>query len=102
MLNIVAAQDPQTVLSSGNTVGILALIIVTLAGVVLYLARKLDKQATDSAIEIKALNAQLLADNKAHTSDYREMAKDNQEVLQSNSQNMALFGAKIEVAKGKR
>lgn len=53
MLSNFAVSDPQTVLSSGNTIAILALIIVTLAGVVVYLARKLDKQATDSAAKVK-------------------------------------------------
>ena len=97
-----AAQDPQSVLASGNVLAILALIIVTLAGVIIYLARKLDKQASDSAAEIKALNKIIYDEGKAHAADYRELAKDNQEVLLSNSQNMALFGEKIEVVKGRR
>lgn len=97
-----AATDPQAVLSSGNLAAILALIIVTLAGVVVYLARKIDKQATDSAAEIKELNKLIFAEGKAHTSDYREMAKDNQEVLQGNSQSNALLAAKIEAVKGQR
>ncbi len=101
-LSTFAATDPQTTLSSGNTLAILALIIVTLAGVVVYLARKIDKRDTDHAAEVKALNAQLVAVIQTHSNDYKEMAKDNQEVLQSNSQNMALFGAKIEVAKGRQ
>lgn len=102
MLDRFAATDPQTVLSSGNTVAILALIIVTLAGVIVYLARKIDKQAADSAAEIKSLNKVIYEDGKLHAADYKEMAKDNTEVLRSNSQNMALFGEKIEVAKGLR
>jgi hypothetical protein len=102
MPNSFAAADPQTVLSSGNTIAILALIIVTLAGVVVYLARKIDKQASDSALEIKSLNAQLFAESKAHTLDYREMARNDQAVLGNTSQTLALFGEKIEVAKGRR
>ena len=101
-LHLVAAQDPQTVLSSGNTLAILALIIVTLAGVIVYLARKLDLAQRDAATEIKSLNAQLLAENKTHANDYKEMAKDNQEVLQLNSQNSAILVAKIEAVKGRR
>ena len=97
---IFAAQDPQTILSSGNTVAILALIIVTLAGVVIYLARKIDKQASDSATEIKELNKLIYNEQKEHTADYREMAKDNQEVLQGNSQSIQLMAAKIEAVKG--
>lgn len=101
-LETVAAQDPQTVLSSGNTLAILALIIVTLAGVVVYMARKLDKQATDSAAEIKELNKLLYSEQKAHTIDYREMSNDYREVLQSNTQTNALIGEKIEILKGRQ
>lgn len=98
MFRFFAAQDPQTVLSSGNTVAILALIIVTLAGVIVYLVKKNDNQAT----EIRDLNRLLLAENKSHTADYKEMAKDNQEVLQGNSQSIQLMAAKIEAVKGDR
>ena len=102
MLSYLAVSDPQTVLSSGNTIAILALIIVTLAGVVVYLARKLDVQATKSAADIKELNAQLVSEVKTHATDYKEMAKNDQAVLGNTSQTMALFGEKIEVAKGRR
>lgn len=102
MLDYFAVSDPQTVLSSGNTIAILALIIVTLAGVVVYLARKLDVQATKSATDIKELNAQLVSEVKTHAVDYKEMAKNDQAVLGNTSQTMALFGEKIEVAKGRR
>lgn len=102
MFRYLAVSDPQTVLSSGNTIAILALIIVTLAGVVVYMARKIDKQAADSANEIKALNAQLVSEVKTHAVDYKEMARNDQAVLGNTSQTMALFGEKIEVAKGRR
>jgi len=102
MWGLFAVADPQTVLSSGNTIAILALIIVTLAGVIVYLARKLDVQARDSATEIRVLNALLLAETKTHAVDYKEMAKNDQAVLGNTSQTMALFGEKIEVAKGRR
>lgn len=102
MLHLFSVADPQTTLSSGNALAILALIVVTLAGVVVYLVRKLDKQATDSANEIKELNKILYAEQKTHSADYREMAKDNQDVLQGNSQSNALLAAKIEAVKGQR
>ena len=101
MFKIFAAQDPQTVLSSGNTVAILALIIVTLAGVVIYLARKLDNQQRDSASEIKELNKLLYSEQKAHTLDYREMSNDYRDVVQANTQTTALIGEKIEVLRGR-
>lgn len=49
---IFAVADPQTVLSSGNAVAILALIVVTLVGVVIYLFKLLmaekDKRLADA------------------------------------------------------
>ena len=102
MWSIFAATDPQTVLASGNILAIMALIIVTLAGVVVYLARKLDKQATDSATEIRELNKFLYSEQKAHTIDYRELSNDYRDVVQANTQTTALIGEKIEVLKGRR
>lgn len=84
------------------TQGILGVVCVGLIIVIVYLARKLDKKEIEHSSEVKSLNAQLLADNKAHALDYREMAKDNQEILQLNSQNSALLTAKIEAVKGRR
>lgn len=101
MIEYLAATDPQTTLSSGNTLAILALIIVTLAGAVLYLVRKLDVCQRDAAAEIKALNAQLLAENKSHTQDYKTMAVKDQEVLQLTSQTNTLLATKIESVKGR-
>lgn len=98
MWNTFAAQDPQTILSSGNTVAILALIIITLAGVIVYLVRKLDNKDT----EIRDLNKLIFAEGKTHAADFKQLAEKNQEVLQGNSQNMALFGEKIEVVKGRQ
>jgi len=100
MWGIFAATDPQTTLSSGNTNAILALIIVVLAGVIIYLSRKLDGQARDSAAEIKELNKIIYADGKAHALDYKELAEKNQEVLQLNSQSSTLLATKIEAVKG--
>lgn len=101
MFSLFAAQDPQTVLSSGNTLAILALIIITLAGAVLYLVRKLELAQRDAAAEIKALNALLLSENKSHTQDYKQMAEKDQEVLQLTSQTNTLLATKIESVKGR-
>jgi len=98
-----AATDPGTGITNYLfTQGVLGVVCVMLIITVVYLARKLDKKDADHAAEVKVLNAQLLADNKAHALDYREMARDNQEVLQLNSQNSALLTAKIEAVKGRR
>lgn len=103
MLDSLSVTDPGAgIFNYLFTQGVLGVVCVGLIIVVVYLARKLDKKDTDHAAEVKALNTQLLADNKAHAADYREMAKDNQEVLQLNSQNSALLTAKIEAVKGRR
>lgn len=80
------------------TQGVLGVVCIGLIIVVVYLVRKLDKKE----LEIQGLNKLLLDENKSHAADYKEMAKDNQDVLQSNSQNSALLAAKIEAVKGQR
>lgn len=100
MLGIFAVADPQTTLASGNIYAILALIIVVLAGVVVYLSKKLFDNQRDGAAEIKELNKLIYASEKEHTADYREMAKNDQTVLQGNSQSNELLAAKIEAVKG--
>lgn len=102
MLHMFAAVDPQTTLASGNILAVLALIIVTLAGVLALVTRYFTKKLDQKDIEIKELNKIIYADGKTHAADYQAMAKDNQEVLQSNSQTIALFGAKIEVVRGNK
>lgn len=66
-----------------------------------YLARKLDSQQRDSATEIKDLNKLLYSEGKAHATDYKDMAKNDQLVLQGNSQSNELLAAKIEAVKGR-
>lgn len=102
MFTTLAATDPVQALSSGNYLLLLAFIIVTLAGVIIAITRYFIKKLDTKDIEIKELNKLIYTEQKAHAVDYRELAKDNQEVLLSNSQNMALFGEKIEVVKGRR
>lgn len=98
-LQIFAATDPSTGITNYLfTQGVLGVVCVMLIVVVIYLVKKVDKKE----LRIDELQTQLLADNKAHAADYREMAKDNQEVLQLNSQNSALLTAKIEAVKGRR
>lgn len=99
MLSYFAVTDPQSgIFDYLFTQGILGVVCVALIIVVVYQQRKSDKKDD----KIDALNAQLLAENKSHTLDYREMAKDNSEVLQGNSQSIQLMAAKIEAVKGQR
>lgn len=101
MMETFAVSDPQTVLASGNILPILALIIVTLAGVIIYLARRLDVTQREAANEIKALNLLVLTENKSHTADYKQMAEKDQEVMQLTSQTNTLLATKIEAVKGR-
>jgi len=99
MLSLFAATDPGTGITNYLfTQGILGVVCVGLIIVVVYQQKKLDKKEE----KIEALQNARLDDNKTHTLDYREMAKDNQEVLQGNSQSNALLAAKIEAVKGQR
>lgn len=79
------------------TQGVLGVALVAAIIVVIYQQRKLDRK--DDKIE--SLQNARLSDNKEHTADYREMAKDNAEVLSGNSQNMRILSEKIEIAKGR-
>lgn len=99
MLELFAATDPSTGITNYLfTQGVLGVAVIALGIVVVYQQKKLDKKDE----KIQQLQDFRLDDNKAHTLDYREMAKDNQEVLQLNSQNSALLTAKIEAVKGRR
>ena len=99
MLEYFAATDPSTGITNYLfTQGVLGVAVIALGIVVVYQQKKLDKRDE----KIQALQDARLEDNKSHTVDYREMAKDNQEVLQLNSQNSALLTAKIEAVKGRR
>lgn len=102
MWNVFATTDPVTALSSGNYLLLLAFIIVTLAGVIVALTRYFTKKLDSKDTEIRDLNKLIYTEGKAHTLDYREMAKDNSEVLQGNSQSIQLMAAKIEAVKGQR
>lgn len=99
MFSFFAATDPGTGITNYLfTQGILGVVCVGLIIVVVYQQKKLDKKED----KIEALQNARLDDNKTHSLDYRELAKDNQEVLQLNSQNSALLTAKIEAVKGKQ
>lgn len=98
MLEIFAQTDPQTgIFNYLFTQGILGVVAVGLIIVVIYQQKKLDKK--DEKIE--ALQNARLEDNKTHAVDYREMAKDNQEVMNNTSQNVRILSEKIEVGRGR-
>lgn len=63
-----------------------------------YYTKKLDEKDA----EIKGLNIALLANERDHTTDYREMAKNDQTVLLGNAQAQELLASKIEAVRGRR
>lgn len=95
------AADPTNPVSYYFDKGVLGvtvvLLLLTLRFMWNYFTKKLD--AKDE--EIRLLNNARLEDNKTHTIDYREMAKNDQTVLLGNAQAVELLGAKIEAVKGK-
>lgn len=84
------------------TQGVLGVSVFVLGLVIVYMQRKQDKKDAEHAAEVKALNALLVQTIQAHAKDYQEMAKDNQDVMSSTSQTLAVFGEKIEVVKGRQ
>lgn len=80
------------------TQGVLGVAVIVLGIVVIYQQKKIDKK--DEKLEL--LYEARILDNKNHSTDYRDMAKDNQEVLQGNSQSILLLGSKIETVKGRQ
>lgn len=84
------------------TQGVLGIAVLVEGIIIIYQQKKLDKKDTDHAEEIRRLNAALLTEVKDHATDYKEMAKREQEVLADVSQNMELFGEKIQIAKERR
>lgn len=95
-----AATDPQTVLASGNILAVLALIIVTLAGVIIVLTRYFVKKLDAKDLEIRDLNKLVYSEQKAHVADYKTMAEKDQAVLLGNAQANTLLATKIEAVKG--
>lgn len=98
MFHLFAATDPGTgVFDFLFTQGVLGICLVMAIIVIVYQQRKIDRK--DDKIE--TLQNARIDDNKSHTLDYREMAKDNQEVMNDTSQNVRILSEKIEVAKGR-
>ncbi len=95
---LLAATDPQTGITNYLfTQGILGVCCVGLIIVIIYQQKKLDKKDD----RINALQDARLADSTAHAVDYREMARNDQQILSGNSQAQNLLAAKIEAVKGR-
>jgi hypothetical protein len=103
MLTYFAATDPaSTALGYYFTQGVLGVTVIVLALVIRFLFSYYTKKVDEKDAIIYALQNARLEDNKTHTIDYREMAKNDQMVLLGNAQASELLGAKIESVKGQR
>lgn len=83
------------------TQGVLGVACFILGFVVVYQQKKADKKDDAHAEEVRGLNRELIAASNAHALDYRELAKDNQEVMSNTSQNVRILSEKIEVGKAR-
>lgn len=84
------------------TQGVLGVTVIALMIVMRFMWNYFTKKLDAKDIEIQLLNNARLEDNKTHTIDYREMAKNDQIVLSGNSQASELLASKIETVRGKR
>lgn len=84
------------------TQGVLGVTVIVLALVIRFLFSYYTKKVDEKDVIIYTLQNARLDDNKIHTIDYREMAKNDQVVLSGNSQANELLAAKIEAVKGQR
>lgn len=101
MLQYLAAVDQSPdPLSFYYTQGVLGITVIALIIVIRFMWNYFTKKLDAKDEEIRLLNNARLEDNKAHTIDYREMAKNDQTVLLGNAQATELFAAKIEAVKG--
>lgn len=82
--------------------GVLGITIIALIIVIRFMWNYFTKKLDAKDEEIRLLNNARLEDNKTHTTDYREMAKNDQTVLLGNAQAQELLAGKIEAVKGQR
>lgn len=92
------AQDP---LSYYWTQGVLGVTVIALIIVIRFMWNYFTKKLDAKDEEIRLLNIARLEDNKTHTADYREMAKNDQTVLLGNAQAQELLAGKIEAVRGR-
>jgi hypothetical protein len=100
---IAAATDPATTaIGYYFTQGVLGTTVIVLALVIRFLFSYYTQKIDAKDAKIDLLQNARLEDNKTHTIDYREMAKNDQTVLLGNAQASELLAAKIEAVKGRQ
>lgn len=98
-----AAADPaSTAIGYYFTQGVLGVTVIVLALVIRFLFSYYTKKIDEKDAKIEALSLARLDDNKTHSADYREMAKNDQAVLLGNAQASERLADKIEAVKGRR
>lgn len=97
--DISSSPDP---LSFYFTQGILGVTVIALIIVIRFMWNYFTNKIDEKDLKIEALQNARLEDNKANTSDYREMAKNDQAVMSGISTAQQLLAAKIEAVKGNR
>jgi len=96
-----AAADPNNPVSYYFTQGVLGITVIGLIIVIRFMWNYFTKKLDNKDEEIKLLHAARLEDNKTHSTDYREMAKNDHAVLLGNAQANELLSAKIQGVKGR-
>lgn len=84
------------------TQGVLGITVIVLALVIRFLFSYYTKKVDEKDGIIYGLQNARLDDNKTHTTDYRDMARNDQIVLSGNSQANELLAGKIEAVRGRR
>jgi len=95
------ANQPADPMSYYFTQGVLGITVMALIVVIRFMWNYFTKKLDAKDLEIQLLNNARLEDNKTHTIDYREMAKNDQIVLSGNSQANELLAGKIESVRGR-
>lgn len=102
MIYFAATTDPVTNAAGYYfTQGVLGITVIVLAVVIRFMFKYYTAKIDAKDEKIDLLQNARLEDNKTHTIDYREMAKNDQMVLSGNSQASQLLAAKIESVKGR-
>lgn len=78
------------------TQGVLGVTVIALIIVIRFMWNYFTKKIDEKDVKIDLLQNARLEDNKIHTVDYREMAKNDQTVLLGNAQANELLAGKIE------
>lgn len=96
-----AATQPADPITYYFTQGVLGITVIALIIALRFIWTYFTKKIDEKDLKIDLLQNARLEDNKTHTIDYREMAKNDQIVLSGNAQANELLASKIEAVRGK-